>query len=88
MNVVILCDSKFGNTQRLAEAMRNALSEGNTVHVRPAADGLADTTGIDVLLVGGPTQAHGASQPLKEALSGRSGSPAGRPTLAAGCGPP
>ena len=31
-------------------------------------DGLGDLAGVDLLLVGGPTHAHGASAPLKEAL--------------------
>ena len=68
MNVVILCDSKFGNTQRLAEAMQGALSPTHDVQVRRPADGLPDPEAIDVLIVGGPTHAHGASQPLKAAL--------------------
>ena len=68
MNVVILCDSKFGNTQQLAEAMRVALTPAHTVEVKPATDGIVDIAAIDVLLVGGPTHAHGVSQPLKEAL--------------------
>jgi len=70
MNVLILCDSKFGNTQKLADSMKAALVDTNTVHVRPASQGLRETDGIDVLLVGGPTHAHGASQPLKVALKG------------------
>ena len=68
MNVLILCDSKFGNTRQLAEAMAAALKESHTVRLRSAADGLRETADVDVLLVGGPTQAHGASKPLKEAL--------------------
>jgi flavodoxin len=68
MKIVILCDSKFGNTQALAEAMQAELSADNTVLIQHASDGLTDTTGIDMLLVGGPTHAHGASGPLKKAL--------------------
>ncbi len=68
MNVVILCDSKFGNTQRLAEAMAQALSPAHSVELRRPTDGLPGTAPIDLLIVGGPTHAHGASQPLKEAL--------------------
>jgi flavodoxin len=68
MNVIILCDSKFGNTQRLAETMKAALAGTHSVQLRPASQGLRDTEGVDVLLVGGPTHAHSASQPLKAAL--------------------
>ena len=68
MNVVILCDSKFGNTRRLAEAMERALSPAHTVELRQPTDGLPGAAGIDLLIIGGPTHAHGASQPLKDAL--------------------
>jgi flavodoxin len=69
MNVVILCDSKFGNTKRLAESMSAGLGVNHSVSVRTADEGLGPVAGVDVLLVGGPTHAHGASQALKEALA-------------------
>ena len=69
MHVVILCDSKFGNTRHLAEAMQSALTGSHQVELRTPADGLPDRGAVDVLLVGGPTHAHGASAPLKTALS-------------------
>ena len=40
MHVVILCDSKFGNTKHLAEAMQTALSRNHDVELRAPADGL------------------------------------------------
>jgi flavodoxin len=69
MNVLILCDSRFGNTNRLAESMIAALGDTHSVTLRTADEGLGPVAGVDVLLVGGPTHAHGASQPLKEALA-------------------
>jgi flavodoxin len=69
MNVVILCDSRFGNTKQLAESMVAELANRHRVSLRSADQGLGPIAGVDVLLVGGPTHAHGASQPLKEALS-------------------
>jgi len=68
MHVVIVCDSRFGNTEQVARAAQAALADGNTVELRSAADGVGDLTGVDLLLVGGPTHAHGASAPLKAAL--------------------
>ena len=68
MHVVIVCDSKFGNTAQVARAAQTALAAGNTVDLRSATEGIGDLTGVDLLLVGGPTHAHGASVPLKEAL--------------------
>src|SRR4051812_9665421 len=69
MHVVILCDSKFGNTKHLAEAMQTALRVSHDVELRAPADGLPEAAAIDVLLVGGPTHAHGASEPLKTTLA-------------------
>ena len=69
MNVVILCDSKFGNTRHLAEAIQAALRGDHTVQLRAPAEGLPELAAIDILLVGGPTHAHGASEPLKTALA-------------------
>jgi flavodoxin len=68
MNVRILCDSRFGNTRMLADTMQTALADMHTVEIRAAGDGIGDPAGLDLLLVGGPTHAHGASQALKEAL--------------------
>lgn len=67
MNVLIVFDSKFGNTRKVAEAIGAGLSDSNVVRLR-SADESIETTGVDVLVVGGPTQAHGASQTLKAAL--------------------
>ena len=69
MNVVILYDSKFGNTRSLAESMSGAVSDTHHVTLRSADEGLGSVAGLDVLLVGGPTHGHGASDPLKEALA-------------------
>jgi flavodoxin len=69
MNVVILCDSKFGNTRSLAESMVAELSDSHRVDLRNADESVGSLAGVDVVLVGGPTHAHGASQPLKEALA-------------------
>ena len=69
MHVLIVCDSKFGNTNRLAETMVAALGDTHEVTLRSAEEGLGPVAGVDVLLVGGPTHAHGASKPLKRALA-------------------
>jgi flavodoxin len=68
MNVVILYDSKFGNTQHVADAIGAALRPTHSVELRTPTEGLPDPATIDVLFVGGPTHAHGASAPLKTTL--------------------
>jgi flavodoxin len=68
MNVVILYDSKFGNTRHVADAIGAALRPAHTVELRTPTQGLPDPSSIDLLFVGGPTHAHGASSPLKTTL--------------------
>ena len=68
MHVLILCDSKFGNTEQVARAAQAALAATHTVELRTPEEGLADLSGVDLLLVGGPTHAHGASAPLRAVL--------------------
>ncbi len=68
MNTLILYDSQFGNTEKLATAMADKLAVYGSAHVVPASAGLPDLDGIDLLLVGGPTQAHGVSPTLRAVL--------------------
>jgi flavodoxin len=68
MNILILYDSQFGNTEKLAMAMAEKLAVGGTVHVTPATAGPPDLTGVDLFLVGGPTQVHGVSPTLRTLL--------------------
>ena len=70
MKVLVLCDSEYGNTWKLATAMAAALQpyaeEVATVKAAEAA-GLK-LLGYDLLLVGGPTQGHTVSPRLKAVL--------------------
>lgn len=68
MNILILYDSKFGNTARLATAMADAVGTEHKVSSRAITGAPTDAVRFDLVLVGGPTHAHGASQPLKDAL--------------------
>jgi menaquinone-dependent protoporphyrinogen IX oxidase len=60
MNVLVVYSTKFGNTERLARAIGSALEETHTVRVvdADAAERLHGD-GVDLLIVGAPTQAHG-----------------------------
>jgi flavodoxin len=67
MNTLIVFDSEYGNTEQIARSMAEALAPGGEVRVLAAADvatpaALGDAP--DLLLVGGPTQRHGASPNL------------------------
>jgi flavodoxin len=69
MQTVVIYDSKFGNTERIAEAI--ARGAGTLADVRvmstPEAVGAAGTLAgrPDLLLLGGPTHNHGPSAGLR-----------------------
>jgi flavodoxin len=69
MQAVVVYDSKFGNTERLARAIAEQLGVGEPVPVVAAgAASERDLAGIDLLAVGGPTQGHGISPALRAFL--------------------
>jgi flavodoxin len=72
VNALVLYDSTYGNTERIAETVALALQE--SMSTRLAAVGDDDCAellrGIDLLLVGGPTHRRGISEPLADALAG------------------
>jgi menaquinone-dependent protoporphyrinogen IX oxidase len=69
MKAVVVYDSKFGNTERLARAIAETLGAGEPATVVAAgAASERDLVGTDLLAVGGPTQGHGLSPALKAFL--------------------
>lgn len=70
MNALVLFDSKFGNTERIAQAIGHALEAEFTVQVQSIAEQPAIPSRLDLLVVGGPTHAHGLSQPMRDFLEG------------------
>lgn len=65
MQTVVIYDSKFGNTEKIAEAIGRGLSALGDVLVMSTGDA-TPTERPDLLLLGGPTQKHGASPALRE----------------------
>jgi len=66
MQTLVIYDTKFGNTARIAEAVgRGAATQGTVrvVHTTEAAAPLAERP--DLLIVGGPTQRRGLSPELR-----------------------
>ena len=56
MNILIIYDSVFGNTEKVAHAVCGAFGDGNIVNcVRPSEIDPADIT-ADLLIVGSPTR--------------------------------
>ncbi len=65
---VVVYDTKFGNTERLANALAEGLrKQGIEVDcVRVDAVAVGRLAGYDLLVVGGPTHAFGISKPMKD----------------------
>jgi flavodoxin len=69
MKSLVIYDSKYGNTKLLAEEIAGVLREYGEVTIVHAAEAGPDIfTGVDLLVVGGPTQGHGLSQEMKGML--------------------
>ena len=69
MKALVVYDSKFGNTERLARAVAEKLGAGEPATlVAAGAASERDFVGIELLAVGGPTQGHGLSPALRSFL--------------------
>ena len=72
MRVLVVYESMFGNTRRVAEAIAAGLGDAAEVEVVRAADaGSTDPGTADLLVVGAPTHVHGLPRPTS-----RTGAPA------------
>ena len=66
MNTLVVYDSQYGNTEQIARAVATRLETLGPVHLLFVREPTAiDLAGIDLLVVGGPTQGHGASPQLR-----------------------
>ncbi len=67
MNSVIVYASRSGNTRRVAEAMAEALRSEGAVDLHPVGEAPALLPhDVDLVLVGGPTEGHGLTQPMAD----------------------
>jgi flavodoxin len=70
MKAVLVCDSEFGNTARIAQAIADGLGGRVAVRIATASEAMAELPlAADLLLVGGPTQRHGLSPALQAFLA-------------------
>ena len=70
MKTLVIYDSEYGNTAQIAQAIAGVLQEHGPVRLVPVAEAeLVTLEGVDLLAVGGPTQAHGASPALSAWLA-------------------
>ena len=71
MNSLVIYASRTGNTQRVAEAIADGLRPAGSVQV-VSADSVEGTIpeGTDLVVIGGPTEAHGMTPPMVDLLDG------------------
>ena len=65
MHVLVVYDSMYGNTEKIAQAIGTA-TEANVLHVNQVKE--EHLTGLDILIVGSPTQAFQPIKPVKTFL--------------------
>ena len=69
MKALIIYDSRFGNTEKVARAIGEAITPLGEVRVVKVGDANAsELSSIDFLIVGSPTHAGGATRVIKEFL--------------------
>ncbi len=67
MLTVVVYDTKFGNTERIAKAIERGVSTlGNALAMDTAGAGRPLAQRPDLLLIGGPTQRRGMSPALRD----------------------
>jgi flavodoxin len=66
MQVVLVYDTQFGNTEQVARAIAEGIADHGSVDLLPAATSAGRPLAPpDLLLIGGPTQRHGMSPTLR-----------------------
>ena len=71
MKALVVYDSVYGNTERIAQAIGGALGKPGEVKVlRPGEVGQADLKAIDLLVVGTPVQGGRATKAVRDWLGG------------------
>lgn len=69
MNTLIIYDSSYGNTERVAHAVAEVLSEHGETRVVSATEiDALSKEGLDLLVVGAPTQRHGLPSLVRDLL--------------------
>ncbi len=72
MKVLIVYDSVFGNTEKVAQAMGDELSaQGQAAQVMKVSDATPDAlAGVELLIVGSPTRAFSPTKPIRNYVRG------------------
>lgn len=71
MKTLVVYETGYGNTERLARAIAEALHEQGEASVSPVGGVSGLRAGeVDLLVVGAPTQSHGLTEAMRELLEG------------------
>lgn len=71
MQVLVVYDSVYGNTERIAQAVGNVLGAHNEIRVRRVGDVKpTDLANLNLLMVGSPTQQFRATPAIKKFIGG------------------
>jgi flavodoxin len=68
MNSTVIYASRSGNTQHVAERVADALRERGDVEIFEVEKAPTDLSHADLVVIGGPTEAHGMTAPMSEYL--------------------
>ena len=66
MNSIVIYGSRHGNTQKIAGAIAIELRRHGTAHLFAIDDAPSTFPKADLIVVGGPTEAHRMTQPMVE----------------------
>ena len=73
MKAMVIYDSQFGNTEKIAQTIRDALTDtAETRLMRASSVAPRDLMAADLLVVGSPTQRFHATEPVDRFLKGTS----------------
>jgi Flavodoxin domain len=70
MNAIVVYESMYGNTRRVAQAIGEGLGGATVVSVHEEP---ADLQAVDLIVVGGPTHMHGLATSLSRRMAAEAG---------------
>jgi flavodoxin len=77
MRSLVVYESSFGNTRRIAEEIADGLAEAGEVEVFTVDDEVPGLAHVDLLVVGAPTHVHGLSSARSRESAVEQGAPGG-----------
>jgi hypothetical protein len=78
VKALVIYESMYGNTRQIAEAIADGLSGSADVHLAPTVEAQAALGGApDLVVIGGPTHAHGMTRPTTRQAAISDGEKAG-----------